>query len=93
MNDNGYISIQLLIDFFYNVLSTVPVEDIVEALSDSTVVVVDPRTQMVRPNINVERKTIILRDIPETTTEEEIRALFASHGTVESVKLSIGNSW
>ena len=93
MNDNGYISIQLLIDFFYNVLSTVPVEDIVEALSDSTVVVVDPRTQMVRPNINVERKTIILRDIPENTTEEEIRALFANYGTVESVKLSIGNSW
>ena len=93
MNDNGYISIQLLINFFYNVLPNLTVEDVIESLSDSTVVIVDPATQMVRPNITVERKTIILRDIPENTTEEDIASLLSSHGNVESVKQSIGNNW
>ena len=93
MNDNGYIAIQLLLNFFYNVLPNITVEDVIEALSESTVVIVDPVTQMVRPNITVERKTIILRDIPENTTEEDITSLFSCHGKVESVKQSIGNNW
>lgn len=68
-------------------------DDILEALKDSQVVVVDPESNRVRPAITFERKTIILRDVPKETTEEEIRSLFEGMGQVESAKMEFEGTW
>lgn len=93
MDDNGFIPIRLLLPFFYPSVPTVTIADVVEAVKDSEKVIVDANLELIRPNITVERKTIILRDIPESTTEEEVRSLFAGLGSIESIKPSIGNNW
>ena len=69
------------------------IADIMNAVKDSEKVVVDANMELIRPNMKVERKTIILRDVPENTTEEEIRSLFTNLGTVESINPSIANNW
>lgn len=93
MDDNGFIPIRLLLPFFYPSIPTVSIADIINAVEDSEKVVVDANMEMIRPNIKVERKTIILRDIPENTTEEELRSLFTDLGTIESINPSIANNW
>ncbi|KNB46086.1 hypothetical protein JH06_2640 [Blastocystis sp. subtype 4] len=93
MDDNGFIPIRLLLPFFYPSIPTVSIADIINAVKDSEKVVVDANMEMIRPNIKVERKTIILRDIPENTTEEELRSLFTDLGTIESINPSIANNW
>jgi hypothetical protein len=50
---------------------------IVEALEGSPLVELDPTKTMVRPNVHSERNTIILREVPADTSEEELRTLFA----------------
>ena len=92
IDDNGFIPIRLLLPFYPSV-PTVTIADIVEAVKDSGKVIVDANLELIRPNITVERKTIILRDVPESTTEEEVRSLFAGLGSIESIKPSIGNNW
>lgn len=93
MNDNGFVPLALVVSYLYPSFPNITVSDIMEAVQSSDKVSVDADTQMIRPTVSVERKTIILRDIPEGTTEEEIRALFAGLGTIESVKPSIANNW
>ena len=93
MDDNGFIPIRLLLPFFYQSMPTVTIADIINAVKDSEKVVVDANMELIRPNMKVERKTIILRDVPENTTEEEIRSLFTDLGTIESINPSIANNW
>ncbi|KAJ1645152.1 La- protein 4, partial [Dispira simplex] len=49
---------------------------IVEALRGSHVVFVDEARQLIRPNINVERKTLLLRQVPEHFTSQNVTTLF-----------------
>lgn len=93
MNDNGFVPMSLVVSYLYPAFPNITVSDIMEAVQSSDKVSVDADTQMIRPNVSVERKTIILRDVPEGTTEEEIRALFAGLGAIESVKPSIASNW
>ena len=55
--------------------------------------IVDEANLLIKPAFVFERKTIILRDVPADTTEEEVRALFNDLATVESVKAEFGNTW
>merc|ERR1719183_832133 len=51
---------------------------------------------MVRPLLKSKRNVIILRDIPENTTEEEIRGIFegAPHAEkIKSIKPEVNNTW
>lgn len=93
MNDNGFVPVSLVVSYLYPSFPTITVSDIMEAVQSSDKVSVDADAQMIRPSISVERKTIILRDVPEGTTEEEIRGLFTDLGTIESVKPSLANNW
>ncbi|KAK8808669.1 hypothetical protein WA588_004315, partial [Blastocystis sp. NMH] len=93
MNDNGFVPMSLVVSYLYPAFPNITVSDIMEAVQSSDKVSVDADTQMIRPNVSVERKTIILRDVPEGTTEEEIRTLFAGLGAIESVKPSIASNW
>ena len=93
MNDSGYVSLTTIAGFRkVNVLST-KMEDILEALRSSEKVVVDEANLLIRPAIVFERKTIILRDVPTETTEEEVRALMEGVAPIESLKVEFGNTW
>ena len=48
---------------------------------------------LIKPSLVFERKTVILRDVPEQTTEEEIRSLFTGLGEIESVKMEFVGTW
>ncbi len=51
---------------------------------------------MVRPiDAAAKRSTIILRDVPSTIPEDEIRALFDSKlfGDIDSLRSDIGDTW
>ena len=93
MNDSGYVSLQTIAGFRKVMELSGKMEDILEALKDSKEVVVDAANLLIRPAMTFERKTIILRDGPADTTEEEVRALFNGLATVESVKAEFGNTW
>lgn len=63
------------------------------ALQDSTVTIVDNR---IKANIkSSNRSTIILRDVPSDTPEEEVRDIFKYEGARNIVNLrsDIGDTW
>lgn len=93
MNDSGYVSLEVIAGFRKVKELSSKMEDILEALKDSTAVVVDEANLLIKPSLVFERKTVILRDVPEETTEEEIRALFNEIGVVESVKMEFVGTW
>ena len=57
--------------------------------------VLDDEGQMVKPNLKTERTTLILRDISEDTTEEEIKAIFQNDpcGQPLSVRKDTEHMW
>lgn len=93
MNDSGYVSLEVIAGFRKVKELSSKMEDILEALKDSTAVIVDEANLLIKPSLVFERKTVILRDVPEETTEEEIRALFNEIGAVESVKMEFVGTW
>lgn len=93
MDDSGYVSLERIACFHKVLALSNNMDDILEALKDSEVVVVDQESNRVRPAITFERKTIILRDVPKETTEEEIRSLFKGMGEVESAKMEFEGTW
>lgn len=93
MNEDGFISIQALIYLFQLNVTGVTVQDVINAVKDSDKVVVDVEMCTIRPNINAERKTIILRDLDTDVTEEEIRSIFNDMNCIESIKPPIGTNW
>jgi len=64
-----------------------------QALESSTVTLIDDR---IRANIKGgNRSTIILRDIPSTASEEEVREIFNFDGCkpITSMRSDIENTW
>lgn len=93
MNDSGYVPLTTIAGFRKVKDLSTNMGDILEALRSSQSVIVDEANLLIKPAFVFERKTIILRDVPADTTEEEVRALFNDLATVESVKAEFGNTW
>ena len=93
MNDSGYVPLTTIAGFRKVKDLSTNMDDILEALRSSQSVIVDEANLLIKPAFVIERKTIILRDVPADTTEEEVRALFNGLATVESVKAEFGNTW
>ena len=93
MNDSGYVSLTTIAGFRKVRDLSTSMDDILEALKGAEGVVVDAANLLIKPAFVFERKTVILRDVPERTTEEEIRSLFDGLAMVESVKAEFGNTW
>lgn len=93
MTEDGFISIPLLIQLFQLNLSGISVQDVINACKDSNKVVVDVDMCMIRPNIPVERKTIILRDLDDKVTEDDIRTIFEGIDSIATIKPPVGNNW
>lgn len=92
MDDEGYISIQSVLYHLSQKLIFASIEDAIESVRNSDKVVIDEAQYKIRPNIDVERKTIILRDIVDST-EDEIRSIFDGIAPIESVKPPVENTW
>ena len=93
MNEDGFVPIATVIYLFQLNMSGITVQNVIDATKDSDKVVVDEEMCTIRPNINAERKTIILRDLDANVSEEEICNIFEGMNCIESVKPPIGNNW
>eukprot|EP00397_Hematodinium_sp_SG-2012_P010431 GEMP01010546.1.p1 GENE.GEMP01010546.1~~GEMP01010546.1.p1 ORF type:complete len:520 (+),score=152.67 GEMP01010546.1:254-1813(+) len=71
-------------------------EEVIEAALRSHRLGFDEKTLMIRPMLKSKRNTLILRDIPDDATEEEIRAVFNQEGAPKmpvAVKADINQTW
>ncbi len=68
---------------------------IVASISGSTEVILDESGTRIRPNMTNKRHTLIIRDIPTSTPEAEVIAIFNQPGAprVISVRSEVGNNW
>jgi la-related protein 4 len=68
---------------------------IVEAVTNSTLCSLNPTKTAIKPNIKAQRNTIILRDIPSDTSEDEVREIFSGDGCkkVVNVHSDVGDTW
>ncbi|CAJ1461318.1 unnamed protein product [Effrenium voratum] len=96
MNPQMYIPISvLLLHPRLQALAATP-EQVVAAAAKSKRLGVDDQKSMVRPVLKSKRNVVILRDLPDDSTEAEIMALLRSgpYGeNVVSVKPEVNNTW
>lgn len=67
MDPDLYVSISIIAKFKRVVEITTDMDLIVSTLRNSKVVIVDESGTKVKPNISIQRTTVILRDLPEAT--------------------------
>jgi hypothetical protein len=72
---------------------TEDVSSIVEAVKSSKQVSLDETGTKIKPNFTIARNTVILRDIPSSTPEEEVKGLFSDKNPPLSVRSDIGDTW
>lgn len=96
MNPQMYIPIRILINHDALVTVSATPESIMAAAEKSAKLGIDENRLMIRPLLKSKRNIIILRDIPEGTTEEEVQGIFddAPHkDKLVSVKPEVNNTW
>ncbi len=97
MNTDLWVDITLLLQFRGLVALGADEKHVVEALKSSKTVAVNPTGTMVRPIIKVERKTLIIRDIPADAEEKVIISLPTMPHTFSPkqplISLIAGGSW
>ncbi|KAL7329566.1 hypothetical protein PS15p_204643 [Mucor circinelloides] len=94
MDADLYVPISLVANFRRVREWTMDLDLIVQTLRDSSAVTVDESGTKVKPNISVQRNTVIWRDVPECT-QDEINDLLKELNSppVQSIKQDIGNMW
>ncbi|KAF9983701.1 La- protein 4 [Mortierella antarctica] len=96
MNTEHWVPITILAEFRKVKELTGSLQEVVDALRRSPAVTVDEAGTMVKPiTVDRPRTTLILRELPEDTTEEEIGAVFVEAGcSAKSItKEIVGNMW
>lgn len=95
MDDQKYVSLELLAGFKMLKQLTTDLDLIRESIKDSTEVQlldVDGGLR-VRPTFQIVRNTVVLRDINKTIEEQLVLALFAEDNKPTSLKPDIGDTW
>jgi len=94
MDQHKFVPIDVICKFG-KVLQTTTSRDLVlKAMKRSKALHVDEDEQKVRPNLKLERTCIILRDIPSTTDEAVVKALFGEQASkIQNVRADIGDTW
>jgi la-related protein 4 len=77
MDSDLYVPISLVANFRRVREWTTDMDTIVRTLRDSTAVIVDQSGTKVKPNISVQRNTVIWRDVPECT--EQVNPFSITH--------------
>ena len=92
LDSEGYLSLSYLLSLSSISKTKISRSDLVEVIQTIPTLALSPNLAGVRVSIPVARKTLILRDLPDGTTEDMIRPLFDGV-TIESIKEEISNSW
>ncbi|KAG2225508.1 hypothetical protein INT45_010335 [Circinella minor] len=97
MDIDLYVPIVLIANFHRVKQYTTDLNEIIQVLKRSSYVIVDETETKVKPNISpsVERTTVILRELPQETTEKEITEFLRelNSSPVKSIKYDFGNIW
>ena len=106
MNETYFVPLNAILNFPKIKQLTTKMEDLVEAIQDSEHIILNDSHTMIKPNIKVhsfsspnhslsqlERKTIILREIPKDVPEEEIKKIFEGLGEIQSIRSDVGDTW
>lgn len=95
MNAQMYIPVSVLLA--HEKLSAIATQEkLLAAARNSARTAVSEDETMIRPMLKSKRNTIILRDMPEATTEAEIREIFAESefgSWIKSVKADVNCTW
>eukprot|EP00126_Sphaerothecum_destruens_P015792 Sdes_comp9836_c0_seq1m1377 len=78
MSSDFYVPISIIAQFKMVRSLSQDINLITEALRSSSAVQVDETGFKVRPNISLQRNTIILRDIPSSTDPQDVASIFAA---------------
>lgn len=97
MNSELYVPVSLITEQPYLKALTQNVELILNAMRETDKVVLDEANMLVKPSFKLQRNTIILRDIPENTTAEDIKVLFSDDeklaDQITDVRKDVANTW
>lgn len=96
MNPQMYIPIRVLMAHEKMSAIKATEEQMISAATASTRLGIDDAKTMVRPLLKSKRNVIILRDMPENATEEEVKAIFNECPNADklvSVKAEVNNTW
>ncbi|CAO3565060.1 unnamed protein product [Mortierella alpina] len=96
MNNEHWVPITILAEFRKVKELTGSLQEVVDALRRSPVVIVDETGMMVKPiTVDRPRTTLLLRELPEDTTQEEIASVFVEAGCIAKsiTKEVVGNMW
>jgi len=94
MNAQRYVPIDVIANFRKVKSLTEDRELLVKVMRQCKNLACDEEGRMVRPTLKMERKTLLLRDIPQSTPEEEVRAIFDDNcGKVTSIHSDVGDTW
>ena len=94
MNSQLFVPVQTVAAFPNIRKLSADVAEVLKAMEESTAVTVSADKASVKPNITAQRNTIILREIPASTAEEDVKGIFTSIGhTPKSVRSEVGDIW
>ncbi|KAI9258851.1 hypothetical protein BDA99DRAFT_514319 [Phascolomyces articulosus] len=97
MDIDLYVPITTIAQFHRVQHYTTDIHEIIQVLKRSPYVIVDETETRVKPNISpsMERTTVILRELPQETTEQEITDLLRELDSppVKNIKYDFGNIW
>jgi hypothetical protein len=93
MDAQMFVQIAVIQQFAKIKKLTEDTELICAAVTESKICIVNADKSAIKPAIKAERSTIILRDIPSDTKEEDVRAIFEGSGEVKSVRSDVGDTW
>jgi len=95
MDARHFVSIDIIAGFRKVKSLTEDRNFLLQVMKQCKNLVVDATEKMVRPNLEVKRTTLILRDIPSTTKLEEIKKIFDDPNCAEftSIRPEIGDTW
>lgn len=93
MNAQMYVPLDVILNFSKVKELTNDVDFLIEAMHDSTICSLNADKNAIKPNIKTERNTIILREIPSDTPDEQVREIFSDIGSVSSVRSDVGDTW
>lgn len=92
LDNEGYMPLSYLVSLPSLECFGVSIPELVDVISKMEALSISSDNKGVRISLPVARKTLIIRDTPEGTTEDTIRSLLPEF-TIESIKEEIGRSW
>lgn len=95
MDAQQFVPVSIIANFKRVMALSTDSKVVVEAMKQCSNIKLNAEETMVAPNLKSKRNTLILRDIPADTPEEEIRGIFSAEGcaSVVSVKADVGDTW